>query len=90
MGAQQIVPAITVNEVGGLAVDGDILLHVAFHALSRLRVKFDEADAAPIGTVGRPQTTCRRVEQQRGVNGVTVFHAVTACHLDGFGVLEIR
>ena len=59
--AEQIIPTVAIDEVRGLAVDGDILLLVAADAGSRLRVELDEADGAEIGTVTDLQTTCRGV-----------------------------
>ena len=89
VGAQQVVPAVAPDEVGGLAVDGDVLLAVACHACARRRVELDEAYGAEVGAVGGPEASCGGVEQQRGVDGVLVFHAVAGGHLHGLRPAEV-
>ena len=79
--AQQVIPTIAVDEVRGLAVDGDILLFVAADAESRLRVELDEADGAEIGTVTDPQTTCRGVQKHAWVDGVLILHTIRGTDL---------
>ena len=56
MGSQQIVPAIAVHQVAGLAVDGDILLFVTFLPVSCLRVELNQSDGTEIRAVADPQT----------------------------------
>ena len=89
VGAQQVVPAIAVDEVGCLAVDGDVLLFVATHAEAGVRVQLDETDSAEIGAIAGPQTTCGGVEQQTRVDGVLVFHTVGGAYLDSGAPLEV-
>ena len=82
MGAQQIVPAILVNQVGSLAVDGDILLLVTLHTITRLGVELDESDGAEISTIADPHTTRRGVKQYTWVDSVLIFHTVGRANLD--------
>ena len=89
VGAQQVVPAIAVDEVGCLTVDGDVLLLVAAHAEAGSGIKLDETDGAEIGAIAGPQTTCGGVEQQTGVDGVLVFHSVGGTYLDSGTPLEV-
>ena len=83
MGAQQVVPAIFIDERRGLTVDGDILLNVPLHAEARLGVEFDEAYSAEVSTVTGPEASRRGVKQQAGVYGVLILHAVAGTYLDG-------
>ena len=83
MSSQQIIPAITVDQVGGFAVDTDIDSFIAFHALSGLGIKFHQTDIAEIGSIAQPQTTRSGIEQQSGVDGITVFIAIRGSHLNG-------
>ena len=73
MGAEKIIPAVAVNQISSLAVDGDIDGFVAFHPLTRLRVKFYQTDKSEIGTITEPESAGSRVEQQARINGITVF-----------------
>ena len=82
MSTQQIVPAILIHQGAGLTVDSDILLYVALHTLTGLRVELNEADITKVGTIGSPQATRGRIQQQTGVNGIAVFHTVRRCHLN--------
>ena len=79
---QQIVPAILVDKVGSLAVNGDIFLLVTLYTETCLGVEFDKTDGAKIGTVANPHTTCRRVEQYTWVNGILIFHTIAGADLD--------
>ena len=90
VGAEQIVPAVAIHKVGGLTVDGDVLLLVASLTEARLGIEFDEADGAEVGTVAHPQTTCGGIEQQTRVDGVLILHSVGIAHLDSLRPLEIR
>ena len=89
VGSQKIIPAIMPDEVGSLAVDGDILLDIALHALARRGVQLYQANAAEISTIGNPQSSRRRVKKQAGVDGVAILHAVARSHFDGFGEMEV-
>ena len=89
MGSQQIVPAVAIDQGRSLAVYGDVFLHIAFDALTCLGVELYQPDAAKVGSVGSPKATCRGVEQQTGVNGITVLHAVAGSHLYGSGEMEV-
>ena len=73
MGAEKIIPAVAVNQISSLAVDGDIDGFVAFHPLTCLRVKFYQTDKSEIGTITEPESAGSRVEQQARINGITVF-----------------
>ena len=83
MRTQQIVPAVVVDEVGSLTVNGDVLLLVALYAVASLRIKLNEADSAEVGTIANPQTTCCGVEQYTWVDSVLVLHTVRGAHLNG-------
>ena len=79
---QQIVPAILVDKVGSLAVNGDIFLLVTLYTETCLGVELNKTDGAKIGTVANPHTTCRRVEQYTWVNGILIFHTIAGADLD--------
>ena len=89
VGSQEIIPAIMPDEVCSLAVDGDILLDIALHALARRGVQLYQSDAAEISAIGNPQSSRRRVKKQAGVDGVAILHAVARSHFDGFGEMEV-
>ena len=63
VGAQQVVPTITVEQVSSLTVDGNVLFHIALHALASRRIKLDEADGTEISAIASPKTTSGGVEQ---------------------------
>ena len=81
MSTQQVVPAVLVHQGAGLTVDSDIFFYVALDALTSLGVKLDETDITEVGTIGSPQTTSGRIQQQTGVDGVAVLHTVGRSHL---------
>ena len=87
--AEQVIPTVAVDEVRGLAVDGDILLLVAADTKSRLRVELDEADGAEISTVTDPQTTCGGVQKHARVDGVLILHTVRGADLYRLRPLEV-
>ena len=89
VGAEQIVPAVVVDEVGSLTVDGDVLLFVATLTETSSGVELDEADGAEIGAIAYPQTTCGGVEHDTWVDGVLVFHAIGGANLNGGTPLEV-
>jgi hypothetical protein len=74
VGAQQIVPAIAVEQRGGFHVDRDIDRLVAGQALGGLGIKLDHADRAEIGAVAQPQVPFG--QQERRIDGVVQFHPV--------------
>ena len=90
MGAEQVVPSVAVDEVCGFAVDGYVEGFVACHALACLGVELYEAYVAEICAVADPEAACGGVEEQAWVDGIVVFQSVGCCHLDGFGIFELR
>ena len=90
MSTQEIVPTITVDKVGCLTVDSNILLYVTFHTLTGVRIDLDDADKAEICSIASPQTTRCRIEQQTRVDGVSILQTVGSCYLDCLRILEIR
>ncbi len=89
MCSQQVVPSVSENQVGGLAVNGNVFLYIAFHPCARLGVELNEAYGSEVGAVAHPQPTRGGIEQHAGVYGILVFHAVGGTHLDGFGEFEV-
>ena len=63
MGTEQIIPPIAIHQVGGFAVDGDILFLITLYTKACLGIKFYQTDGAEIGTVTYPQTPRRRIEE---------------------------
>ena len=61
--AEQIVPAITIDKVAGLAVDGYVLFLIALDALACRGVKFDEANGAEVSAIACPKASCSGVKQ---------------------------
>ena len=82
VGAQQVVPAVAIDEVSGLTVDGDVFLFVAADTIARLGVDLDEADGAEVGAVADPHTTSGGVEQHAWVDGVLIFHTVAGAYFN--------
>ena len=89
VGTEQIIPAITVHQVRGLAVDSDVLLLVTLHAETGLRVEFDKTDRAEIGAIGHPQPTCRGVQEQTWVDGILILHTIGVADLHSLAPLEV-
>ena len=89
MGTEQVIPTITINQVGCFTVDGNILFYVTFHALTSLGIQFDEADESEISAVGYPKATCIRVEQYTRVDGIVVFHTIGCGYFNGFRIFEV-
>src|ERR1017187_9890333 len=77
MGGQQVIPAIVIYHVGGLAVDGEVAgLIVRVDALARLGIKFHQPNVAEIGAVGQPQPAACRIQKYTWIDGIGVFHAI--------------
>src|SRR5574344_275916 len=82
--AEQIVPSITIDQVGSLTVDSDIYGFVTFYTLSRFRIQFHDPDITEVCAVRHPQATCRRVEHQSRVDGVVILHTIRGSYLYRF------
>ena len=72
--AQQVIPAVAIDQVGGFHVDGDVDRLVAVDALAGLGIEFDDADVAEVGAVGEPQLALGI--EERGIDRVAVLDAV--------------
>jgi len=74
---QQIIPAIVVNHVRGLAVDRNVVGRLAgMQAFPGFRIEFHQTDTTKAGTVGEPQPAIGRIQKSSGVNGMAVLKTV--------------
>jgi hypothetical protein len=74
--AQQVVPAVAIQQIGGFHVDGDVHGLSAGDALSRFGIELDDTDEAEVGPVAEPQPAGSGIEQERRIDGVAVLDAV--------------
>ena len=89
MRTKQIVPAITIDKVGGLTVDSNILRFIARTTCTGNWVEFDNADVSEISSITAPQASRGGVEQETCIDGIVVFESIGECHFNGFREAEI-
>ena len=87
--AEEVVVAIAVDEVRGLAVDGDVLLLVARCTETCLWVKLNEANGAEVCAVAHPKAACSRIEEDTWVDSVLIFHTIGIADLNGIRPLKV-
>src|ERR1035441_9720902 len=90
MGGQQVIPAIVINHVGSLAIDGEVTgLIVRVDALARLGIDFDQPDVAEIRAIGQPQLAACRIQKYPWIDGIGVFDAIRRGHYAAFFPLVV-
>ena len=87
--AEQVVPAVNVENVGSLAVDGNVHGFCAGLAACGLGVEFDDADIAEIRAVTYKQPVLLLHIEETSIDCVAVFNAVGSRNFLGYGVFEI-
>ena len=89
MSAKQIIPTVSINEIGSLTVDGYIAFLVTIHTAASSRVELYEPHTAEVGAVGHPQPSRVRIEEETGVNGILILQTIRRTNLNWRGKVEV-